>query len=528
MIVDSSQQPIHIENGVYDVVIAGAGAVGLTMGITLSRQGKKVLVVESGGTGFEEESQAQNLHTLAGLKHRGIEEGRARIVGGTTTLWGGQIVPFAPIDFVERSWVDNSGWPLTFADIQQHYAAIYKLLELPETLKDDSAVWQRINLPLDQDNGKFEIFLTRWLKETNLKQFFKSELIGSELLTVVTHATVTNLCFDEVVGRITQLEYTCRSGQKKYVASPHFVLANGAIESSRLMLWVASRNKAVPWSSNSLVGKYYQDHLDIRAARVVLTDSKKFSSYFDNILVDGFKFQPKIKFNENEQQSLQILNIAGSFIFESSLSETIGNLKLFLRALRRGAVPPSGVSLLKNLGALVRVMLPLATRYIRDRRILNLHDKGIYLTLHCEQFPIEGSQISLDFDKTDATGMPATLLKWQVKGSEVRTMRLFCQQLDVWLKDHKLGFLEIAPGILDESPDVIFDCTDTNHQCGGLRMARSKDSGVVDPNSRVFGVENLFIAGAAVFPTSSYANSTFHAMALGHRISQTILGNTSK
>ncbi|WP_337840985.1 GMC family oxidoreductase [Rheinheimera sp.] len=517
MIVDSSQQPIQIEKGAYDVVIAGAGAVGLTMAVTLSRRGKKVLVLESGGVGFEAESQAQNIHTLTGLHHFGIEEGRARIVGGTTTLWGGQIVPFAPIDFIERDWVQNSGWPLSYIEMQQHYAAIYQLLGLPQHLKGDADVWQHLNIKIPQNNN-FDIFLTRWLKETNLKEYFKKDLTQSDLLTVVTHATVTNLFMDDSGCRVGELEYSCRGGEKKKLASDIFVLANGAIEASRLMLWIASQNENVPWASNKLVGKFYQDHLDIRAARVRLIDAKKFARYFDNILVDGFKFQPKIKFNETAQRSLQALNIAASFIFESSLSEQIANVKLFIRALRRGAVPPTGVSLLKNLGAVAKVMLPLAIRYIRDRRILNLHDKGIYLNLHCEQFPIVESQIGLDFSRRDIVGMPATLLNWQVSGQEVRTMRQFCELLDQWLREEQFGYLEIDPRILQESPEVIAACTDTNHQCGGLRMATTKDAGVVDSNCRVFGVENLFIAGAAVFPTSSYANSTFHAMALGNRI----------
>jgi choline dehydrogenase-like flavoprotein len=157
-----------------------------------------------------------------------------------------------------------------------------------------------------------------------------------------------------------------------------------------------------------------------------------------------------------------------------------------------------------------------------------MHDKGIYLNLHCEQFPIEPSQIGLDFSKTDVLGMPATQLNWQVNGLEVRTMRLFCLMLDDWLRQQQLGYLEIDPRILQESSDFMQACTDTNHQCGGLRMALTAETGVVDPNCLVFGVENLFIAGAAVFPTSSYANSTFHAMALGHRISKQILGIFSK
>ena len=54
-------------------------------------------------------------------------------------------------------------------------------------------------------------------------------------------------------------------------------------------------------------------------------------------------------------------------------------------------------------------------------------------------------------------------------------------------------------------------------------MSSSEQDGVVDSNCRVFGTNNLFVAGAAVFPSSSFANPTFTAMALANRLSHHLM-----
>ena len=49
-------------------------------------------------------------------------------------------------------------------------------------------------------------------------------------------------------------------------------------------------------------------------------------------------------------------------------------------------------------------------------------------------------------------------------------------------------------------------------------MSLSARSGVVDANCKVHGVENLFIAGSSVFPTSGHANPTWTIIALTLRL----------
>jgi choline dehydrogenase-like flavoprotein len=50
-------------------------------------------------------------------------------------------------------------------------------------------------------------------------------------------------------------------------------------------------------------------------------------------------------------------------------------------------------------------------------------------------------------------------------------------------------------------------------------MSVDPEHGVVDENSRVHGVRNLYVAGCSVFPTSGIANPTLTIIAMTMRLS---------
>jgi choline dehydrogenase-like flavoprotein len=54
---------------------------------------------------------------------------------------------------------------------------------------------------------------------------------------------------------------------------------------------------------------------------------------------------------------------------------------------------------------------------------------------------------------------------------------------------------------------------------GTTRMHNDPRQGVVDSNCRVHGIGNLYIAGAAVYPTAGSANPTLTLVALALRLS---------
>ena len=57
-----------------------------------------------------------------------------------------------------------------------------------------------------------------------------------------------------------------------------------------------------------------------------------------------------------------------------------------------------------------------------------------------------------------------------------------------------------------------------DHHMGALRMSASPADGIVDIHSRLHSVDNLYIAGSAVFPSGGYANPTLTIVALALRL----------
>jgi choline dehydrogenase-like flavoprotein len=58
------------------------------------------------------------------------------------------------------------------------------------------------------------------------------------------------------------------------------------------------------------------------------------------------------------------------------------------------------------------------------------------------------------------------------------------------------------------------------HHMGTTRMSDTEQCGVVDPDCRVYGSENLYVAGSSVFPRVGYANPTLTIVALAERLAR--------
>ena len=98
------------------VCIVGAGAVGLSMAVALARLGVDVLLLEAGGAQLESANQAMHEGESTGHPFESVDVGRYRVLGGSTSFWGGQVIAFDDFVIGERPWVGHSAWPLSAAD----------------------------------------------------------------------------------------------------------------------------------------------------------------------------------------------------------------------------------------------------------------------------------------------------------------------------------------------------------------------------------------------------------------------------
>ena len=116
----------------------------------------------------------------------------------------------------------------------------------------------------------------------------------------------------------------------------------------------------------------------------------------------------------------------------------------------------------------------------------------------------------------DPLGGQAVKLKLNLTEFDLHTIKRSVEIYALELMKHKRGELrvkkEIEPQNLHPGP----------HHMGSTRMHENPKQGVVDKDCKVYGLDNLYIAGSSVFTTGSSVNPTYTIGALAIRISDTL------
>ena len=515
MIIESVEELSASIVGNGRTIIIGGGTVGLYAAVELSKRGEQVLVIESGGTGLNSFDPAT--FALAGLPHEGIRIGRSRSLGGTSNLWGGQLVEFQRMDFEGREWLPHSKWPIRYDEIAPYYSRTYTNLGFSSNVQNDQSVFEKVFKNTPEFSEGVEMFLTRWLKIPNFAAAYAEEIQNSENLLVLLHHTVVG--FDALGGKITAVRAVDSKRETHKIHGNRIVLASGTIEICRLMLHAAATpGWECPWGNNPNVGAYFQDHFVGRAATVHPVDKHRVFNTFCNFVSSGYKFQPKLRLTDEVLKSNPILNVQGTFCFESSISENLVFLKQFLKAAVYSKKVRGIADLFRNLSACAKHLPPLMWKYVVENRIFVPSSSKISFGVQTEQSPLRESRISIDSNVKDDFGLPKVILDWRNGDEELCSIRQFVIRCDKALREAGLASLTISKDLMDLNPSFLGELHDVYHHTGGTRIAETESDGVVDRNLRVFGTENLYIIGASTFRTTSNANTTFLALTMTTRL----------
>ncbi len=95
-----------------DICVVGAGPAGISLALQLiDEPGVRVALIESGGLEWDQRTQSLSDAKVKGQKYYPVTETHLRVFGGSSLSYGGVCTDLGEIDFVERPWVPESGWP---------------------------------------------------------------------------------------------------------------------------------------------------------------------------------------------------------------------------------------------------------------------------------------------------------------------------------------------------------------------------------------------------------------------------------
>lgn len=504
----------------FDACVIGTGAAGITCAIELVRRGKRVLLLESGGTNIENRTQALYRGDADGLRFCGLEEGRARILGGTTTEWGGQIMELDEDDFHPKSWVPGSGWPFEKSTLQPYYVRALELEGLRACELDDDRVWESSGTPRPDFARDLTAKFSRWCPQPNFAKLHRQALAENSNLSVVLHANVCRFVLSDDMASVQAVVCRSLNGAEAVFAARAFVLCMGAIETVRFLMQPLAKLGEPPWNRSGLLGCHFQDHISCFVANVSQIRLSPAEAYFDYKFVDGYKYLLKICLKPELQKQLKTLNVGATVSRVARNEDVIASSFRTYRMLRRrkfaNISPSDFLQFLSAAPALLWHVLPYKATPLG---VLGQSRAAWRLCIHCEQSPASTSRITLT-DEIDALGLRRARILWQTCDLERHSIRLFLNRLRSVFADQGIATIEADPEISVEGEALTAKFRESFHHIGGTRMANSETSGVVDPNLRVFGTHNLYVCSSSVFPTGGIANPTHTIIALAARLAE--------
>jgi choline dehydrogenase-like flavoprotein len=496
-----------------DVCIVGGGMAGIALAKEFANTGHGVVLLESGGLQFDRATQ----DLYKGTNVRGdfsLVTSRFRMLGGTSYVWGGWSAPLDELDFQKRDWVPYSGWPITRADLVPYYRRAQPLCELGRyryTVPEWPGIASRA---LALDPNHLEHKLWQLSPQTHFGEKYLGDLRKAGNITLLLNASATEIVTGEEARAVTEVKVASLNGRRTRVRARAYVLACGGIEVPRLLLAsnrVESKGLA---NGNDLVGRFFMEHPHPDAGGVLLTeDLESFRPYFDR-QVGKEQVVLGIGPSERAQQRLRLLNssiaVHGELHFEPT--DAWDSLMKLSRAFNERSWPPNaGTHVLNILGDLDGVIREV---YLRSKQG---PVRGFSFTARTEATPNPNNRVTLQ-EERDALGVPRVRLDWKPAGQDrvtvAKTMQLVAQEFG------RLGVGRVRVNELLLQDDLRWsdNLSWFGHHMGTTRMSTDPKTGVVDPNCRVHGVENLFVASSSVFPTSGFANPTLTILALAVRL----------
>jgi len=488
-----------------DLAIIGGGPAGITLAREFARSRINVCVIESGGLELDPEVQALYEGESSGIDYP-LALTRQRLFGGSSNHWGGYCRPLDPIDFEVRDWVPHSGWPFGRDELEPYYEPASTIVEVAPGRYDDGEYWRRATGEeiLELTTRRMRTQFVHFSPPTHFGKRYRSEIDAAPNVRVLLNANVVNIAAAEEGRAVTHLAIKTLNGLSHTVKARYYVLATGGLENARLLLLSNDVVTAGLGNQHDLVGRFFMEHPHMAGfAEIVVADLGKLPPiYRQRVLADGRRAGAAFNPSESFLRERKLLNatfmagVAGEY----------------------GAEPAPEWN--RERAAAHRDMLLAAQRFLVDGPNGPKPEEpayaGVWLGLggSCEQVPNPDSRVTLSSER-DRLGLPKIKLDWRLTEQDRRSLLQHINSLAL-----EFGALGIGRMLLNVEDDGRWpeQVNGGSHHMGTTRMHDDPQRGVVDRNNKVHGMDNLYVAGSSVFPTSGVSNPTLTLVAMTLRL----------
>ena len=551
MIHDLDKEPLQAEAH-YDVCIVGSGPAGGTLARELAGSGLAVCVLESGKRKRSEHGDRLRHVLSEGIRIK--EYSRERCLGGASTTWAGLSAPLDDIDLGSRPWLRHSGWPLDAADLAPWYAQAAERYRFGDASlygpEGFAALKREGDLRPEWEELDEKVFLACAEPQNFGKEW--TDTYAGEGVDLYLDATVVRLESAGEPLRATAVEVASSGGARAKLRARAFVLATGGIENARLLLCADGTQAAGLGNGHDQLGRYLMNHPKNYRGILRLARPLEELPYYFGCMAHGFAGYAGLRLREERQRELGLLNSYVRFepLFPWSDNDGVESLVLlvkhsafFFRRWKekqkdevvdlRDYSETGDDSDFQNQRksalewARVALNVPLHApsvaqyAYYRLRKGVKPKVRRVRLRNFLEMEPDPDNRVRLS-EERDPFGVRVPIVSHRCTELDKRSLVALHRALKQELP--RTGFGELETDLDDEAllgaqtPWPIDQ--DASHHMGSTRMGASPSTAVVDPELRVHGVQNVWCAGASVFPTSGCANPTMTIVALSIRLAR--------
>lgn len=509
MIFDLSEGKEKSNTRFADFVIIGGGTAGLLLAKLLSDSDLSVIVLESGSKEQRTDRHPFNRVVTTGMTYSGAEDGRFRCLGGTSTRWGGAMIPFLRADLKEFEWNTEYDSVLKFIPILEE---TFQLNDGPYNIMSEFTSCQ----------SDYIMRAAKWpsFRNRNLALLLKSDIENRPNLEVWLNATGVE--FDEQSGVIKKILAKSLNNKQLNVEAKQVIIASGAIEATRMLLLLEENVPSFQEIGTRATGSRFSDHISAPIATLVPSNKAELNQLF------GYQFEKKgvmrnIRFEMNEDSILRG-KVPPHFFhvsFKPPLNSPFNQLRDFYRQVQQGNFPSlkNLIELLKSLPWLIRA----AYWKFYKHRLLYPQGSEIEIHLVLEQVALDANTIKLSILEKDSFGIPLPEIHWKVSPIDASNFIFAAQAFQSFWEESKLSRIATfhPRKIMDEKyleNSLFSESTGIFHPTGTTPIGNEIGSSTVSKDLKVHGYENLYLVSTSILQTGCGANPTMTELLFAFRL----------